>query len=49
MRDAAACLASTAAFVTPQTTHADITLEHDAWGHKGKPVSFVVTVIPPRQ
>ena len=49
VRDAAACLASTAAFVTPQTTHADITLEHDAWGHKGKPVSFVVTVIPPRQ
>ncbi len=42
------CLASTAEFATPQATRTEITLSHDVWGHKGKPVSFVVTVIPPR-
>ncbi|HYA73026.1 MAG TPA: glycosyltransferase family 39 protein [Roseiarcus sp.] len=48
VRDDSDCLASTAALATPQATHAEITLAHDFWGHKGKAVSFVVTVIPPR-
>ncbi|MBV8661654.1 MAG: glycosyltransferase family 39 protein, partial [Hyphomicrobiales bacterium] len=43
------CLSATAPFVTPQTTRREITLAHDSFGHKGKPVSFVVTMIPPKQ
>ena len=43
-----ACLDATARFVTPQTTRADITLAHRFWGHTARPVSFVLTFIPPR-
>ncbi|MGD0562199.1 MAG: glycosyltransferase family 39 protein [Roseiarcus sp.] len=48
VKDDADCLAATAALATPQATQTDMTLAHDFWGHKGKPVSFVVTIIPPR-
>ncbi len=44
-----ACLSATAPFATPETTRRKITLAHDSFGHKGKPVTFVVTIIPPRQ
>jgi 4-amino-4-deoxy-L-arabinose transferase-like glycosyltransferase len=44
----AACLTATALFATPQATRTQITLAHDTLGHEGKPVEFVVTVIPPR-
>jgi 4-amino-4-deoxy-L-arabinose transferase-like glycosyltransferase len=44
----AVCLASTALFATPEATRREITLAHAAFGHKAKPVTFVVTVIPPR-
>ncbi len=46
--DDAACLASTAALAGEQATRTEMTLAHDFWGHEAKPVSFVVTVIPPR-
>ena len=42
------CLDATARFVTPRTTRADITLAHRFWGHAARPVSFVLTFIPPR-
>ncbi len=48
VQDDSDCLAATAALATPQATRTDIALAHDFWGHKGKAVSFVVTVIPPR-
>jgi len=45
--DDALCLAETALFATPQAKRTRITLAHDALGHEGKPVSFIVTAIPP--
>lgn len=43
----AECLASSAKFATPQSTRTEISLTHDFLGHKGEPVGFVVTIIPP--
>ena len=48
VKDDAECLASTAAFATAQATRTEITLAHEFFGHRAKPVSFVVTIIPPR-
>lgn len=48
VKDDSDCLTATAALATPQATRTEVTLAHDFWGHKGKAVSFVVTVIPPR-
>ena len=42
-----ACLAATERLATPATTRRDVTLAHDAFGHRGAPVRFIVTVIPP--
>jgi hypothetical protein len=41
------CLDATAAFVTPDTTRAEMSLAHVFWGHIARPVHYVVTVIPP--
>jgi len=43
----AECLAATAALATPQAKQTEMTLSHSFWGHEAKPVSFIVTVIPP--
>ena len=43
----AECLAATAALATPLAKQAEMTLSHSFWGHEAKPVSFIVTVIPP--
>jgi 4-amino-4-deoxy-L-arabinose transferase-like glycosyltransferase len=48
VKDDADCLASTAALATEQATQTEMTLAHEFFGHRAKPVSFVVTVIPPR-
>jgi 4-amino-4-deoxy-L-arabinose transferase-like glycosyltransferase len=48
VKDDAGCLASTAALATEQATQTEMTLAHEFFGHQAKPVSFVVTVIPPR-
>ena len=42
------CLAETASFTTPETTRTDMSLAHVFWGHVARPVSFVVTIIPPQ-
>jgi hypothetical protein len=42
------CLASTAAFMTPQSTQTEIALARKFWGHVARKVDFVVTIIPPR-
>ena len=44
----ALCLNRTARFATPQSTRTELTLAHGFWGHRARPVPFVVTVIPPR-
>ncbi|HYA73281.1 MAG TPA: glycosyltransferase family 39 protein [Roseiarcus sp.] len=44
----AECLLLSAKFATPQSTRTEISLAHDFLGHKGEPVRFVVTIIPPR-
>jgi len=43
-----ACLADTAALATPETTRAELMLAHRFLGHTARPVSYVLTVIPPR-
>jgi 4-amino-4-deoxy-L-arabinose transferase-like glycosyltransferase len=43
----AACAASTAGFATDRTTRAEITLSHRFCGHARRPVTFVLTAIPP--
>jgi 4-amino-4-deoxy-L-arabinose transferase-like glycosyltransferase len=43
----AQCLDATAALATPLTKQIEMTLSHRFWGHEAKPVTFVVTVIPP--
>ncbi|MGD1037036.1 MAG: glycosyltransferase family 39 protein [Roseiarcus sp.] len=48
VKDDADCLASTAALATERATRTEMTLAHEFFGHRAKPVSFVVTVIPPR-
>ncbi|WP_459697634.1 glycosyltransferase family 39 protein [Acidisoma sp. C75] len=42
------CLANTAQFLTPKASRTTVTLAHHFWGHVARPVSFVITVIPPR-
>jgi Dolichyl-phosphate-mannose-protein mannosyltransferase len=42
------CLASTASFITPQSTQTPIALARKFWGHVARTVDFVVTIIPPR-
>jgi dolichyl-phosphate-mannose-protein mannosyltransferase len=42
------CAALTERFATPQATRNRITLAHAAFGHSAKPVTFIVTIIPPR-
>jgi 4-amino-4-deoxy-L-arabinose transferase-like glycosyltransferase len=44
----ASCAAATEALATPQATRSQVTLAHVALGHSAKPVTFIVTVIPPR-
>jgi len=46
--DDGACLAATAALATEQATRTEIALAHEFFGRRAEPVSFVVTVIPPR-
>jgi 4-amino-4-deoxy-L-arabinose transferase-like glycosyltransferase len=48
LKDDGECLASSARFATPQSTRAEISLAHEFFGHRDQPVSFVVTIIPPR-
>jgi hypothetical protein len=43
----AECLSATAALATPLAKQTEITLSHRFWGHEAKPVTFIVTVIPP--
>jgi len=43
----AECLAATAALATPLAKRTEMTLSHRFFGHEAKPVSFVVTAIPP--
>ena len=42
------CLAATARYVTPATSHSDLSLAHTAWGRHFAPVHLVMTIIPPR-
>ena len=43
----AECLAATAALATPLAKQTEMTLSHSFLGHEAKPVSFIVTAIPP--
>ncbi len=43
------CLASAAAFVTPQTVRMELMLRHDFQGLQGPPVTFVFFIVPPRR
>jgi 4-amino-4-deoxy-L-arabinose transferase-like glycosyltransferase len=43
----AGCLAATTALATPLAKQTEMTLSHRFWGHEAKPVSFIVTAIPP--
>jgi Dolichyl-phosphate-mannose-protein mannosyltransferase len=43
----AECLAATAALATPLAKQTEMRLSHRFWGHEAKPVTFIVTVIPP--
>jgi hypothetical protein len=47
VRDDRVCLDATARFVTPQTTRAEVTVAREFWGHVARPVTFVVTAVPP--
>ena len=42
------CFSSTNRYVNPQTTQVKLTLAHRSWGVTRRPVSFVVTMIPPQ-
>jgi 4-amino-4-deoxy-L-arabinose transferase-like glycosyltransferase len=42
------CLNATARYVTPESSHSEISLAHTAWGRTFAPVSVVMTIIPPR-
>lgn len=44
----AECEASTAALASPGATHKEITLANHFAGHEGKPVTFTMTVVPPK-
>ncbi len=41
------CLTSTQKYSNIQASRSEVTLPHRAWGHRSKPVDFIVTVIPP--
>jgi hypothetical protein len=43
----ARCIASNAAFSTPQASRIKLTLAHSFWGYTVRPFSFIVTVVPP--
>jgi hypothetical protein len=45
----ARCLASNAAFSTPQASQIKLTLAHSFWGYTVPPFSFIVTVVPPHR
>ena len=47
-KDDAACLDQTANFATPAAKQEEIRLAHYAFGRARKPVTFVITAIPPR-
>jgi 4-amino-4-deoxy-L-arabinose transferase-like glycosyltransferase len=42
------CLDETAGFMTPAARREEISLAHEVYGHRRKPVDFVFTAIPPR-
>ncbi len=47
LKDDAVCTQATLRLANDRTAREEITLEHDAWGHQGRPLSFVVTAIAP--
>jgi len=42
------CLDATARFATSEATRTEISVAHEFLGHVANPVSFIVTIIPPR-
>ena len=41
------CLNSLSSIVTPETTQTELTVAHSFWGYRGRPTSFIITVVPP--
>jgi hypothetical protein len=47
LKDDAACLASTAKYLTPRASQTEIAVAHEFWRHVAKTYAFIVTVVPP--
>lgn len=43
------CLDSSAKIASLRAVRTELTLKHSFWGHTASPVSFIVTVLPPRR
>ena len=48
-RDDQPCLDATAQFATAASSRVEVTVSHVVWGHVSPPVSFILTIVPPKR